>query len=146
MHGEIKPSHYPDGWYAADRLMASDGQHGRALFLPWHEYMSYSFIRNENQVVASPAPTFFSVPVLVSSNPEVPGVDLPTDPDQVAVAKLVLSREQGNWANELNALGVRYVLLVREVDWQSYRYLDSQAGLTKVADFGSIVVYRSNGP
>ncbi|TMG68638.1 MAG: hypothetical protein E6H82_00420 [Chloroflexi bacterium] len=30
-HGEIKPSQYPAGWYAADRLLASDAHPGRAL-------------------------------------------------------------------------------------------------------------------
>jgi hypothetical protein len=28
-HGEIKPSHYPAGWYAADRVLASDANPGR---------------------------------------------------------------------------------------------------------------------
>ena len=124
MHGEIKPSQYPPGWYAADRLIAADSQHGRALFLPWHEYMSYSFVDNRNNVVAAPAPTFFSIPVLVSSNPEVPGVAAPSDPDQVAIANLVQSRSQGNWSAELRALNVRFVLLAREVDWSAYQYLD----------------------
>src|SRR5438445_3478878 len=144
MHGEIKPSQYPAGWYSADRMMSADSQHGRALFLPWHEYMTYQFIQNQNKLVASPAPTFFSVPVLVSSNPEVSGIPAPTDPDQVAIVNLLRSGSQGHWAPELKALDVRYVLLVREVDWESYRYLDGLSGLTKVADFGSIVVYRSD--
>jgi hypothetical protein len=104
--------------------------------------MAYTFIKNQNKVVASPAPTFFSVPVLVSANPEVSGVIPPTDHDQVAVAKLVHSGAQGQWAAELKTLDVRYVLLVREVDWESYRYLDSQTQLIKVGDFASIVVYR----
>ena len=142
MHGEIKPSQYPAGWYAADRLLAADRQDGRALILPWHEYMTYTFIENQNKVVAPPAPMFFSVPVLVSTNPEVSGLPAPSDSDQVAVADLVRSGSQGHWAAELRALNVRYVLLVREVDYESYRFLDVQSGLSKAADFDSIVVYR----
>jgi hypothetical protein len=143
MHGEIKPSPYPAGWYAADRLIAADGQHGRALFLPWHEYMAYSFVQNQNSVVASPAPTFFSIPVLVSANPEVAGSAPPSDPDQVTVASLVQSGSQGNWSAELKALNVHFVLLAREVDWANYQFLDRQPGLAKVGDFGSIVVYEN---
>jgi hypothetical protein len=143
MHGEIKPSPYPAGWYAADRLIAADSQHGRALFLPWHEYMAYSFVHNQNPIIAPPAPAFFSIPVLVSTNPEVAGVAAPSDPEQLAVANLVQSGSQGHWSADLKALNVRFVLLARELDWARYQFLDSQAGLVKVADFGSIVVYEN---
>lgn len=141
-HGEIRPSQYPSGWYAADRLLAADLHGGRALFLPWHEYMAMSFIHNQNPVVAPPAPAFFSVPVLVSSNPEVPGTSPPADPDQAAVAGLVREGDRGQWAEVLAAHGIKYILLARELDWRTYTYLDEQVGLTKLHDYGSIVVYR----
>ncbi len=145
MHGEIKPSQYPSGWYAADRLLNSDPHPGRALFLPWHEYMSYSFIQNQNSIVASPAPAFFSIPVLVSADPEVTGTPPPTDPAQVAITALVSAGNQGDWASVLTNLNIKYVLLARDGDWLNFRFLDTQAGLAKVADFGSIVLYRNEG-
>lgn len=143
-HGEIKPSHYPAGWYSADRVLLADANPGRTLFLPWHQYMSYGFIQNQNKVVAPPGPTFFSVPVLASADPEVVGIPPPTDPDQVAISSLVSAGDQGHWAQVLAAHGVKYVLLARELDWRSYAFLDSQPGFVKVADFGSIVVFRNS--
>jgi hypothetical protein len=145
MHGEIKPSSYPAGWYQADQILAADSHPGRALILPWHEYMSYSFIQNQNKVVAPPALTFFSIPVLVSTDPEVAGVGPPTDPDQVAIRTLIGDGGQGHWAEVLAALKIKYVLVAREVDWASFRYLDDQAGIVKVGDFGSIVLYSVSG-
>ena len=144
MHGEIRPSQYPPGWYQADRVMAADSHHGRALFLPWHEYMSYTFIQNQNNIVASPAPTFFSVPVLVSADPEVPGITPPTDRDQLAISNLVHTGPQAPWAKVLATLGIKYVLVAHEVDWPSYEYLINEQGLVKVADYGSVVLYRNN--
>jgi hypothetical protein len=141
-HGEIKPSQYPAGWYQADRVLAADHNPGRTLVLPWHEYMSYSFIQNQNRVVAPPAPSFFSVPILASTNPEVPGVVPPGGPDQDAVSQLVGAGSNGQWSKVLFAQGVKYVLLARELDWSFYGYLDSQPGLVKVGDYGSIVLYR----
>src|ERR1700687_5497130 len=141
-HGGIRPSQYPAGWYAADRLLLDDPNHGRALFLPWHEYLSFDFIRNENEVVAPPAPTFFSTPVLVSTDPEI-GTGPPTDPEQVAISKLVRDGGSRAWTQVLADRGIKYVLLARTVDWMSYSYLDSTFGLIKAADFGSIVVYRN---
>jgi len=143
-HGEIKPSQYPAGWYAADRLLASDAHPGRALMLPWHEYMSYGFIQNQNKIVAPPAPTFFSVPVLVSTDPEVQGILPPGDPDQVAISRLVAAGDKGQWGQVLTAHGVKYLLLTHDLEWRSYAYLDFQPGLLKIADFGSIEVYRNS--
>jgi hypothetical protein len=141
-HGEIKPSHYPAGWYAADRELLSDANPGRTLFLPWHEYMRYSFIHNQNPIVASPAPNFFSVPVLASGNPEVPGIVPPASAEQVAVTGLVQEGSKGRWAEVLGSLNVRYILVAKEFDWQSYGYLDTQMGLTRVGDYGQIVLFR----
>jgi hypothetical protein len=144
MHGEIAPSQYPAGWYAADRALAADTHPGRTLFLPWHEYMALSFVRNQNSVVASPAPSFFSTPVLVSTDPEVAGLAPPSDQEQTAISDLVAAGNLGQWAQVLAAHKIKYVLLAREVDWRSYAYLDSQPGLIRIGDYGSIVLYRNS--
>jgi hypothetical protein len=143
-HGEIRPSQYPAGWYAADRVLAADTHPGRTLFLPWHEYMSYSFVHNQNRVVAPPAPSFFSVPIVVSSDPEVPGIMPPRSADQDAVTALVRAGSSGQWAEGLNTYRIKYVLLAKELDWTYFTFLDDQAGLSKVGDFGPIILYRND--
>jgi len=143
MHGEIKPSEYPAGWYAADRTLSSDSHPGRTLFLPWHEYMSFDFIQNQNRVVASPAPAFFSVPIVGSSNPEVAGTT-PTDPEQVSISLLVRAGATGDWSHQLALRDIKYVLIAREVDWQGYDYLNRLPGLRLVQDYGSILLYRND--
>jgi hypothetical protein len=144
MHGEIVPSQYPVGWYSADRVLSADRHPGRTLFLPWHEYMALSFVRNENSVTGPSGPSFFSTPVLVSADPEVAGIPPPTEPVQVAIADLVAARGQGRWAEVLAAHDIKYVLLAREVDWRSYAFLDNQTGLVMIGDYGSIVLYRND--
>jgi hypothetical protein len=144
-HGRIVPSEYPAGWYQADRVLAADPHPDRTLFLPWHLYMDYSFIRNQNAVVASPAPSFFSTPVVISGDPEVPGVAPPADPEQRAISALVAQGRSGNWGAVLVAHHIKYVLLARETDWSSYTYLDNQPGLTIERDFGSILLFRVQG-
>jgi hypothetical protein len=142
-HGEIRPSSYPPGWYTADRILATDSHPERTLFLPWHEYMSYSFVLNQNRVIAPPAPDFFSVPVVVSSDPEVPGVVAPHSRDQDAIAGLVRGGSSGQWAQVLSSSHIKYVLLARELNWTYFIFLDDQPGLTRVGDFGSIILYRN---
>jgi len=142
MHGEIKPSEYPSGWYAADRAMLSDPQHDRALFLPWHGYLRLSFVHNVNSVIANPAPGFFSIPVVVSGDPEVTGIPPPGSEDQRAVQALVNAGGTGDWGRILASRNIRYVVLAKELDWESFQYLEQQAGLKRVADYGSVVLYR----
>jgi len=143
LHGEVQPSSYPSGWYQADRLLAADLHAGRTLFLPWHLYMGLGFVRNTNNVVASPAPSFFKVPVVISQDPEIPGIAAPTDPDQVAISRLVAASSGGDWARELAGRNIKYVLLARELDWSQFRFLASERGFALVGDYGSIAVYRN---
>jgi hypothetical protein len=143
MHGQLRPSQYPSGWYQADRLLVADPHPGRAVFLPWHLYLALSFVDNTNKVVASPAQSFFSIPVVISPNPEI-GIAAPGDEDQVAVSGLVTAAFTVDWAPLLAKHNIKYVLLAREVDWRRYSYLaDQERGLELVADYGSIVVYRN---
>jgi len=143
MHGEVQPSEYPLGWYQVDRLLDADPHPGRTLFLPWHLYLALDFVRNTNNVVAWPAPSFFNVPVVVSQDPEIPNIAPPSDPDQRAIAQLVANGGAGDWAGELARHDIKYVVLSREVDWRHYRYLGSEADITMVADYGSLILYRN---
>jgi hypothetical protein len=143
MHGQIHPSAYPAGWYAADGALLADPHPGRAVFLPWHGYLALSFVQNSNRVVANPAPQFFSITVVASEDLEIPGIRAPTDGDQVMVSDLVAKADGGDWSSQLAARGFKYVLLARELDWQSYNYLDRQPDLVLVKDYGSIELYRN---
>jgi hypothetical protein len=82
--------------------------------------------------------------MLVSSNPEVPGVVPPVTPDQDAISSLVQAGSDGQWANVLASRQIKYVLLAHEVYWTSFQYLDHQRDLVKIRDFGSITLYRNN--
>lgn len=143
MHGEVRPSMYPPGWYAADRALLADPNHRRALYLPWHLYLRLSFVRNVNSVVASPAPTFFSVPIVVAADPEVFGLPLPSDPEQREITSLVVSGPNADWATALAARGIKYVLVAKEIDSARFGFLDHQPGFVPVGDFGSIELYRN---
>jgi hypothetical protein len=143
MHGQVRPSPYPAGWYEADRILTADPHPGRVLFLPWHLYLSLSFVRNVNSIVANPAPHFFTVPVVISQNPEIVGLPSPDDPEQVAIAHVVALGATIDWAPPLLTRDIKYVILAREVDWRAYRYLEYQPNLVQVGDYGSLVLYRN---
>ncbi|MEA2634903.1 MAG: hypothetical protein QOH92_1670 [Chloroflexota bacterium] len=143
MHGQIQPSNYPQGWYAADRLMVADSLHDRALFLPWHLYLRLSFVRNVNSVIATPAPTFFAIPIVASGDPEVPGIAPPNDPDQRMIATLVTTGGSADWARVLAARNIKYVLVANEIDSEQFAYLAHQPGFVRILGDDNIVLYRN---
>src|ERR1700730_10370485 len=100
IHGEVQPSAYPVGWYQADQVLAADPHPGRSLFLPWHLYLALGFVHNTNNVVASPASSFFTVPTVVSQDPEN-GLPPPSNPDQSRNDVLVgVARRLGSGAGQ----------------------------------------------
>jgi len=80
---------WPSTLIQAHRLLAVNG------------YLSLSFVRNANRVVASPAPLFFSVPVLASQDLEIPGVSRPDDAGPDCCVQSRCCRGDGNWATSL---------------------------------------------
>jgi hypothetical protein len=144
LHDQIRPSAYPAGWYQVEQVLIADPDPGRAVFLPWHRYLALSFVQNRNPVVTSPAPTFFSVPVVVSDDPEIPGFPQPpSNPDTVTISALIAAEGDKQWSPALAARDIKYVILVREVDWAHYSYLDQQVGLERIIDNDSILLYRN---
>jgi hypothetical protein len=122
--------------------MSADGGRGRALFLPWHQYLRLSFVRNVNSVISSPAPAFFSIPTFASADAEVPGIGAPDTADQRTIQALIIAGSTGDWARGLASRDVKFVVVAKEVDWQSYAYLDHEAGLVRLGDYGSVLLYR----
>lgn len=117
---------------------------GGPSFCRWHGYLALSFVHNSNRVVANPAPLFFSVPVVASTDLEIPGISPPlNDPDQRALASLVAAGGSIEWAPALTTRNFKYVLLAKELDWTSYGYLARQAHLDLVGDYGSILLYEN---
>ena len=105
--------------------------------------MSLDFVRNTNNVIASPAPSFFSVPVVISPDAGIPGVASQADEAQAAVTQLVDAGSNASWAPVLARHDIKYVLLAHEVDWQQFQFLGSQPDLVLVGNYGSIELYRN---
>jgi hypothetical protein len=129
--GQVKPASYPASWAAADDVMDARGP-GRLLVFPWHLYAVWSF--TDRRIVANPAPSFFSREVLSGDEAGFRGF-APQSPDPFSqyIAELLSSRGQIRSLGHLVApLGVRYVALLREVDWPLYRFVTRQQDLVPI--------------
>lgn len=142
--GRITVSQYPDGWYEADSVLKADGA-GRAVVFPWHVHLPLSFAEGKTNV--NPAGDFFNRDLIQSGKVEFPGFMLGVDdPVDDYIRNLIAHGSQmRDMGAQLSPLGADAVILLKEGDWEEYRFLDEQVDLVKVLENDSLVVYRAPG-
>lgn len=140
--GQLQPTDYPADWYRSNEILNADNQDFNVLFLPWHLYMDFKFVPNQDKRIANPAPSFFDKPVTYGQNIEVPGIyTQSTNPGQRYVESILSS---GSISGEnLRLLNVKYVMLVKEVDWAWYRDMLEGSDLEPVFDSENLVLYKN---
>lgn len=139
--GHFRPSHFPDGWRAADDLMGAGD--GLVLVLPWHRFVAFEF--THGVVVRNPAPHYFEREVIVGDNVQVRGIrTLSRRPRSAYLESLFRA---GPTMNDFGArvapLGVEYILLAETSTSDNYRWLDSQNDLEPVYEDEDVALYRN---
>lgn len=139
--GQLDSTTYPDSWHAAnDRLGSEDGS-GRVLFLPWHQYLSVSW---NDRRIATPAPLFFDRPVVAGHNIEVGGIETRAgDPTHTRVRQALTDLDDSTLGDELDSVGIEYVVLAHEADYFEYTGLDEHEDFTVAFAGDDITVYEN---
>lgn len=140
--GQLQSSQYPSDWfYVNQKLGYVDGQ--KVLFLPWHLYMSYSFAHD--RIIACPAPAFFTAHIIASDDPELRGVAPQTvDATRLDIQQKILpaAASGAQVSQSLRSLGVGYILVAKEYDYEQYEYLTRQSNITLVMDTQRLRLYK----
>jgi hypothetical protein len=138
--GQVTPVQYPSDWYAVNQYIVHDsGCAGNTLILPWHLYMSFSWI---GKIVANPAPEFFQCPVV--SGTDMQWGDIFDNSQSVEGQAVADWLGRGGSTNLLRnpAFTIRYVILAKEVDWKSYLGMDANPELQLVMETATLKVYK----
>lgn len=128
--GQLEPVSFPPAWTEARRHI--DRAPGTVLALPWHSHMDLSFAAGRR--VYNPLPDFLGGDVMVSSDFELgePSQEQ-ADPRERHVRRIVEELQRGSSVSgDLARLGVRWVMLLHEVDWDRYSALAQDPGLEPV--------------
>jgi hypothetical protein len=140
--GRVGTSNFPAGWTRAEASIA--GQPGNLLFLPWHLYEPLPF--TQDRIVANPAPSYFTIPTLVSTNAGLGKKDAtaPTDARTGYVNELVHHpRLMKHFGHLMAPLGVHYIALAHVADAHSYRFLNRQDDLRRIFNTKTLSLYRN---
>jgi hypothetical protein len=141
--GSLRPTSFPAGW--GDAKIEIDKRPGTVLALPWHEYLTTRFTQGRR--ILNPLPDYLGGDVLSSYDPEQgPPHQEQADDRATGINELVLATEQGKTiAGDLAARGVRWVLLVHEVDFSGYRGLFTDPGLRLVVENTDVDLFEVLG-
>jgi hypothetical protein len=138
--GALNPVHYPKAWHAA--LLVTQAKPGPVVALPFHEYLDIGFA--DDRRVLNPLPDYLGGDVITSSDPELgsPAQEAVDDREPRVRALVPAMRAGRTTSAQLAALGVRWVVLLHEVDWKRYRGLASDPGLRRVVTGTSLDLYE----
>ncbi len=135
---------YPGDWYEANRLLVSKSEqsnncHDIILFLPWHMYLSFNWV---GRIIANPASTFFTCPVLSGTNMEWGGIyDNSESPSGKAVASWLATKGSGG-TPLLSGFPIRYIILAKELDFPSYLWLNGLSYVHPLLETKTLLIYE----
>lgn len=142
-NGQLLPRQYPADWFTMNDQLNHDQTNFKVLFLPWHLYMSYDF---SERIIATPAVKFFDKAMIVNQNPEFERAS-PSKPtaEQALLNNHILpaATHKDELGSQLSLLNIKYVLLAKELDYSSYKYLDTQKDLQIVQESATLKLYRN---
>jgi hypothetical protein len=107
-------------------------------------YLGFTWLPNDDKILALPAHSFFGTNVITADNIEY-GVYSQSVSAVSKYVEFLLTRgdEIDNFGELLSPLNVRYVILVHEADFLSYGYLQKQQDLQVVLDRPGVTLFRN---
>lgn len=82
----LQPVSYPASWYSAAQYLSHHSTSGPMAILPWDLYVPLSF--THGRTVANPVGSFFSGPLVLPSNPQIPGDPVPASVGSIGHASV----------------------------------------------------------
>jgi len=143
--GQIKATDFPKDWYEANEFLNNDKDDFRVLFFPWHLYMDFHWVPNKDKRIANPAPHFFDKEVISAKNIEVGLIYTQVyTPYQLYIDHLLRKKNEiTNFGELASVLGVKYILLTKEVDYKNYFFLFNQSDLELVLETENFYVFEN---
>ncbi len=138
---QLTPVQYPAAWSTINKRLDADPNNFNVLFLPWHQYMYFSFA---GRIIANPASQFFDKPTLVSNNPQFGGITPPPNATDAKINKILnTAKTSASLGNELKNLNIKYVILDQDDDYANYSYLNGQNDLKLVYTSATLDLFEN---
>lgn len=142
--GQLTARPYPTDWHIVNTRLNRDTNDFSVLFLPWHQYMPFTF--SDHRIMGNPASAYFDKPVITSKDPEFAGSTSGQQDgrQEVITRALHTARDSENFGRQLARQDVKYILLAKEADDEAYDFLRNNPSLSLVRDYPHITLYKNN--
>ena len=138
--GQLDPVDIPDEWSQAREMVRAEG--GTVVSLPWAQYFNLNVAggRRVNAVM----PLYLGGDVLVASDPNLarPAQERADRREQPMDLLALRVRAGEPVGAALADLGVRWVVLQHDIDWQTYLSLRDDPGLERVVDGPTLELFE----
>jgi hypothetical protein len=143
--GQLGTTDYPRDWYEANSYLNQDKSDFNVLVLPWHQYMDFGWLPNQDQRLANPAQQFFDKPVIQGDNLEMPGIYSESTNQISKYVEFILANQNkiDNLGELLAPLNVKYVILLHEADYTGYDFLNKQSDLVIARDWQGLTLFEN---
>jgi hypothetical protein len=143
---QVEPTQYPESWYRINNFFnqalhlqknafQKSSCDGVILSLPWHLYLSLPFTQ---RVVANPSESFFDCPTVSGSNMEYGNIfDSNYSEETSKYGYWIFNNNQSAPPSDL-----KFILLIKTVDWEKYLWLNERATVEKVEENQDWVLYK----
>ena len=145
-NGLLGTTYFPQQWHEINDHLNEDRDDFNVLFLPWHQYMDFTWLPNADKRLGNPAPLFFDKPIACGDNIEYAGIYSQSTNDSSKYVEFLLANA-GNISNMgelLSPLNIKYVILVNEADYASYEFLYQQEDLHIEIQYPDIVLFGND--
>jgi len=146
--GQLRPTEFPPDWYEVRAVLNADEEDYSVLVLPWHMYLDFSWLPNSSKKLVNPAPSFFSQTTISGDNIEVSANFSDSSNPQSKYLEALL--RQGELVQDFGSLiaplNAKYVILYKDADYESYRFLSQQDDLELVFEGQTIALFRNLNP
>jgi hypothetical protein len=142
--GQLRPTVFPPEWGEARRIVHAEP--GTVVALPWYQYFTIDVAHDH--LVLGVVPYYFGGDVVTASDPNLSNEDRQEVPDPrepVLEEILARARNGAEVSDDLVDVGVRWIVVQREVDWARYSGLGTDAGLELVVTGPTLDLYRVLG-
>jgi hypothetical protein len=131
LHGQLGVTAYPKEWQDINSYLNSDTADFNVLFLPWHQYMTFTWNPDLDKKLRNPAPLYFDKPTAGGDNIEKGDIQTESSNPISKFIEYVLSKgnDVTNLGELLAPLNIKYIVVVNEADYQNYSYLYKQTDL-----------------
>lgn len=139
---EIKPVNYPSSWYRANRILNKDVSNLKVLFLPWHQYMEFDFVK-PGGVSINPARAFFDKPVIQGDNIEIGGIYSVSDnPVSKEIEANLSNKNYEDFSMMLSKQKIKYILLSVDDD-SEYQFLYRLNNLKVILKENDLILFKT---